>query len=1000
MAERIRGWLNPILFSIFSIWVIITYLGFHPEHVEVLPDHPYGGFLLGFLLVIGLAAWWSNRQVGQKKKWKLNIRGSWLVGATVLLSLVMLLVFRAAIGLDRTPAGSAAIFFLFNSFYYLALLLLLSLGLFAIGKGVQQVLNKISDHELVLIALGCLVLSFLSTLLGLVGLLYGPVLGVVLLGAIVWQRKPVLSLLKKWFVEVHKWRIYYWWQVPVALVGLLLIGVYWLGSIKAFASGFDGAALYANMATLIADYHELPGAFQSYSWSLVMSWGQLLFGSLTMSIILSHMMFLPALALGYLIVRRWLKEPYALLAMVLVLSLPMVSFQTMVDEKVDLGLLFISLAMVEVLLSWSTKYLPSKWSLHELWQSQGSRILWVIGLLLGLCFTIKYTTVFLLVGVIAYLLWRIGGAFLFWGWMALFSGLIFLSGFHRMGNLPILELEAQWIGIGFSIVGVALLGFRYVRKPEQWSLSWKAVLPVGIGFLVAFAPWAGKNLAENNYQFSVASILYGQPDRVTLDIPGEYLSGHFNEAPSEVGEPQSFTRLTQGPEREKTEVDEEENRPTLAGNATREELQRYLGYEEGVWRYLSAPVDLSFGVNVPALRHQDIGFLFLLLLPFLFLQTSDRSWLRNAGVLLGAFFLLLAFYWTLGEKVDAAEQLQAVAAKLDSYWSLQGQTTENGFAALWKQVQQPLISLSAAFALVFKSIADISPLIFIPLLLLLSWPMTLLLRHRFVHWNNALQGVAVLLLAYTVFWILLGNTISWYAMLLWTFLPTIMVYYLQEPKHYLPGTSASLASVMLGVVVGIQLLLNVAIVFTSSQPQQANEQIYNWPMVEYASRSDLNQEKALGLFDPTSPQIIKILNREEDALIYRINTYLQFHIDKNDRRVFEDNQLQRFAEIINTVKEPENFLDVLKANQIRYILYDINSPSLDQTPEQSLRQKCITLLNLLLQSPKAELILTDNYVEVPGAQVVRLPNGVQAAAQPGLMGNTVYQGRVALFRIK
>ncbi|MEO0874323.1 MAG: hypothetical protein AAFY48_06920, partial [Bacteroidota bacterium] len=203
----------------------------------------------------------------------------------------------------------------------------------------------------------------------------------------------------------------------------------------------------------------------------------------------------------------------------------------------------------------------------------------------------------------------------------------------------------------------------------------------------------------------------------------------------------------------------------------------------------------------------------------------------------------------------------------------------------------------------------------------------------------------------------------------------------------------------LGAVIGVQLLLNIAIVFTSSQPQQANEQIYNWPMVEYASRSDLNQEKALGLFDPTSPQIIKILNREEDALIYRINTYLQFHIDKNDRRVIEDNQLQRFAEIINAVKEPENFLDVLKANQVRYILYDINSPSLDQTPEQSLRQKCITLLNLLLQSPKAELILTDNYVEVPGAQVVRLPNGVQAAAQPGLMGKTVYQGRVALFRI-
>ena len=996
MAERIRGWLNPILFIVCALWITLVYLGFHPEHMEVLEAHPYSGFLLGFLLVAGLLGWWSSRQIKQKKKWRISLRGSWLVGLVLLLSLLVMFVFRSTIGLDRTPGGSAAIFFLFNSLFYLFLLLALSLGLFAIGQGGRQFLKELPKQALFSIAIGCLVLALLSTLLGLVGVLYGPVLWVVLVGAVVWQRQAVLALLKSWFLEAHKWRIYHWWQIPVVLLGLLFISTYWVGSIKAFASGFDGAALYANMATLIADYHSLPGAFQPYSWSLVMSWGQLLFGSMTMSIILSHMMFLPALAMAYSIIRRWLKASYALITVVLVLSLPMISFQAMVDEKIDLGLLFISLAVLELLLNWSSDQLKGKWTFASLWQSPASSSMLVLGLLLGFCFTIKYTTVFLVVGAIAYLLWRIGGAFLFWAWLALFSGIIFLSGFHRMGNLPIVEQEAQWLGIGFTVLGIGMLVFHYLRKREHWGLSWKAILPIGIGFLLAFSPWAGKHLAENDYEFSISSVLYGQPDRINLDVPKVYLLGHFNEAPSQVGEARTFSHLTQneGPPKQ-------EKRPALAGNATREELQRYLGYEEGVWRYLSSPIDLSFGVNVPGLRHQDIGFLLLLLLPFLFLRSgaNGRSWLRNVGVLLGLFFLLLSFYWTLGEKVEATEQINAVSAQLDSYWILIGQTTESGFPAFWKQLQQPLIALSASLSLVFKSLADISPLVFIPLLLLLAWPLSLLTRQRFKHWPKDLQGISVFLLAYLIFWGLLGNTISWYAMLLWTVLPAIMVYYLQEPTHYLPATSKSLTKILLGSVIGIQLLLNLGITFSSSQPNQANEQIYNWPMVEYASRSDIDQEETLGLFDPISPQIIDILNRDEEALIYRINTYLQFHIDKNDQRVFEDNQLQRFAEILNTVKEPENFLDVLKANQIRYILYDINSPSLDRTPEKSLQQKCITLLNLLLQSPKAELILTDNYVEVPGAQLIQLPNGVQAAAQPGIAGKTVHQGRVALFRI-
>ena len=135
--------------------------------------------------------------------------------------------------------------------------------------------------------------------------------------------------------------------------------------------------------------------------------------------------------------------------------------------------------------------------------------------------------------------------------------------------------------------------------------------------------------------------------------------------------------------------------------------------------------------------------------------------------------------------------------------------------------------------------------------------------------------------------------------------------------------------------------------------------------------------------------------------MYRVGTYLNYHIAFNDRRVLEDNQLKVFGFYDLRLPDSGRFVDVLKENGFRYILYDINTPSVDKTPEQSLAKRCDTFLRMLINNPQAELTITDRIVQSqnPNAQVVE-PNKTYNGATYGLLGSQVKVGTFLLFELK
>ena len=125
---------------------------------------------------------------------------------------------------------------------------------------------------------------------------------------------------------------------------------------------------------------------------------------------------------------------------------------------------------------------------------------------------------------------------------------------------------------------------------------------------------------------------------------------------------------------------------------------------------------------------------------------------------------------------------------------------------------------------------------------------------------------------------------------------------------------------------------------------------------------------------------------------------MQYHIHQNDRRVLEDNQLGKFENTCSKLDNPGYFLNVLRDNGFRFVLYDLQSASLDKTPEQSLYKKNIDFLNLLLNPNEVRLLVTDRIVEDPAGGVVQLLGG-SIAGRPGLSGNIVMPGSFVLFEL-
>ena len=757
-----------------------------------------------------------------------------------------------------------------------------------------------------------------------------------------------------------------------------------------------------------------------------MSLGQIMFDSRTIAILLSHLMNFFCLAAIYRIARFWLQPAYALIAALIPFTTPYFGFHSLVDEKIDLAFTFIVLSSFLLLITpmingwfgksgkkYQIQIFRSTWKI-----STSTYLLLLTGWIGGFAFGIKYTALFYLIALICTLFYNNGKRNAFAGALLLSIGSIFLLKIYRLAYLPVNSTSALILGLALTAVGVVLIFYSY---KNNWSKLRAVVLQssciIGMAVL-AYSPWIVKNISEHK-ALSIHSLTEGKELSPPILLTRFYdskdkLGGLDHQLPNPPYHyEKSFSKTTQIHQSPQAKfikqggnnyVKKKQLQETNATQqAAKEEIKRYLGYEPPFWLYSSLAYDMSMNVNIPNLRYLDVGFLFLLFIPLLLLidPTATRPlWAMLLLVAVAITWLALTLY-SIYAPTGQSLELASIFENLVNYFNQHPGGNDSIFRRFYAALLGPILWLANQLGSVYRRCSTIAMEGIVTILLFFVGCLYLLLRNRLREMPQSFKLFLGFLLVYLLLWWLLGNAIIWYAMPLFVILPIVFVYLLQFPEKFMGVRFQRFSSIFIGLVLGLSLGINTLTYFTSSFPGDVDQKLlFRWPFVDFMTSGKTQEQDVLKYFNPLMKDALDIMNTEEYANIYKVNTHYGFHIKANDVRVFNDPVLEKFNFITSRLDDDSEFFDVLKANDFKYILFDLRTGSVDSSPEKSLRKKFINLADLLVTSNKVQLLITDNYVQDPNASIVKLPNGKKVNARQGLLGQTISLGNFALFEIR
>lgn len=427
-------------------------------------------------------------------------------------------------------------------------------------------------------------------------------------------------------------------------------------------------------------------------------------------------------------------------------------------------------------------------------------------------------------------------------------------------------------------------------------------------------------------------------------------------------------------------------------SAKREEIQRFLGYEDLILRYLSLPYDMTMATNVDRPSF-DIGFLILLFLPLLLFSGKASHWKRN--ILMAAaliLYLLLIVPSTFLEKNQL--DLEAGIGQLTTL--LEQGDGETSWAALINARIKLL--LLKTYGLLEPWVAQISgdrdhltyPVL-AALFLMIAW---FVLRSRAGREKGRAPHKELLsfTLIYVFFWMLLSSGIIWYGMLGLPLLLLLVLYY--WPKQtWVALPSAKWQHYLLGGLGFVSILVSLS--FRTTQyiaDSRGAQKVFLAPLTAYRIGA-LDREETFRAVFREYAEVLPLINRDLSTKVYRVGSYLPFFIEQNDRRVMSDNQLSRFRQIRERYQDKEKICEALRANGFRFIVFDLYTYRLDQTPEQSLVQKYREFFQFLTNNPCLELLVTNRIVENAAGE--RYP-----ALAPPSDGDVLQHGSIAIFQIQ
>lgn len=405
MKNAVSNTLFILFSSLWIIFVLLDYLNKHPNHILSFEYYRFGNYTLALgALLAGTTALYYFVDKSRK----------FLASGIFILLLFMLNILMLCISNSKfipTNADSSNyIFAVGRSIGFLLMTVLIFVGMHALGSIVFRYLvkEKRMHTPLLKIVIGCSICITYMILLGALGLLSPFILWPLLLIPIGVNYKDTFQFVKDLFLKPffepdRKNTIAY--VLFFVLIAFMTINIF--SAQSPFPFGFDSRNFYVNISKLVGESGALARGFPPYAWSLFMSLGYLLINSPEVTHSLSYSACILAILYVYRLCRTYFNFSAfeALLIMVIFVVTPAVFNQLYAELKIDFGLLFFQLAVLDLIFMYikrrekvNAKELST---VKDIWKwEKGTAMIVMIGLVSGYAISIKFTHLFFLFAVI------------------------------------------------------------------------------------------------------------------------------------------------------------------------------------------------------------------------------------------------------------------------------------------------------------------------------------------------------------------------------------------------------------------------------------------------------------------------------------------------------------------------------------------------------------------------------------------------------------------------
>ena len=390
----------------------------------------------------------------------------------------------------------------------------------------------------------------------------------------------------------------------------------------------------------------------------------------------------------------------------------------------------------------------------------------------------------------------------------------------------------------------------------------------------------------------------------------------------------------------------------------REEIQRYFGYEELLYRYVTLPYDLNSNTNQQG-TFVDLGYLLLAILPLIILSfLSSKRWVFYLGITIFILYLFIGFRYSFIQDINNNRYNPAQGDLMLTYevsrwdgWILQHIYQLAGW------IINPIVDYINTFKGVHGKITY-------PFMFLIFAAGLFGITKTKVKSDS--KFIAMALFGFGFLWWLLSGGIIWYGYLM---IPIGLMFIFKGMNMNKDLFSQSIIKWIIGISIFIWMIMavflrissiNMVNYATTNDHSQLGKHIVE-PRIFPHTIGNADYNSSLELLSKNLSIAIHHLNRD-DGKIYKAGTSLDFDIKNNNFRIIEDNSLSYFKRLVDRHQTRTAVTEEFKRQEVKYILLDLMMPTLDRTPEKTLTEKYVTIINFLRDNAGLNLITTDRLV--------------------------------------